>query len=68
MDAPQWIADLGTRRVVYVVSKCRADLVVVASLNDHEKLFVDSGHVLSVLERLVIDDEEQPEFELPIPP
>ncbi|MEA2768061.1 MAG: hypothetical protein QOD93_1023 [Acetobacteraceae bacterium] len=41
---------------------------MVASLNDREKLFVDSGHVVSVLERLVIDDEEQPEFELPIPP
>jgi hypothetical protein len=58
MDAPQWIADLGTGASCTWSPNAFADLVVVASLNDHEKLFVDSGHVVSVLERLMIDDEE----------
>src|SRR5664279_2975221 len=66
--AVQRVTDFDSWRIVNVMGEGRANSFHVTGLDRGDQLFVHARNVVRVLERLVIDDEEEPELGLPVPP
>src|SRR5882757_4713575 len=64
----QRVADLNSRRKVHVVTECLAYPVVISGFDDGNELLVHTGDVLRGLEGLVVEDEEQTQFQFPVLP